>query len=238
MLAACSKEGPTGPTGPAGPSLPGSISGHVKLYDMYGSQVTIGLNKAYLYLDGSTTADTVLSTGAYSFTTYLGVQMVSGNYSITAIDSGYGATIKNNIQLESGALNVDLKLSAIPDSFITSFGAYHPTGAAYDSLAFTFTSDTRQRYCILFANNSPYIGGQPGYYLYSKVLSISPTAPFVSFNVPKQDLTNVGMLSGHTVYYAVYSYVIGDASVYEDYNSGQNVYNAISGGIADTTSVP
>ena len=205
---------------------------------MYGSQVTTGLNKAYLYLDGSTTADTVLSTGGYSFTTYLGIQMVSGNYAITATDSGYGATIKNNIQLETGALNVDIKLSAIPNSFITGFSAHHPTGAAYDSLAFTFIADTRLRYCILFANNSPYIGGQPGYYLYSKVLSISPTAPFVNLNVPKQDLTNVGMISGQTVYYAVYSYVVGDASVYEDFNSGQNVYNAVSGGIVDTTSVP
>ncbi len=238
LLASCAKEGPTGPTGPTGPSLTGSISGHVKLYDMYGSQITSGLNKVNLYLNNSTTADTAFTTGAYSFTKYLGVAMVTGNYSITATDSGYGTTQKNNIQLVTGNLNVDIKLSAIPDSFVTGFGAYHSAGAAYDSLVISFKADSRQRNCILFASNTPLVGGQPGYYLYSKVLSISPTAPLVTYNVPKQDLTDMGMISGQPVYYAVFSYVVGDASVYEDFTTGQNVYNAVSGGIGDSTVVP
>jgi len=238
LFASCAKEGPSGPTGPVGPSLSGAIIGHVKLYDMYGSSVTNNLNKVDLYLDGNTVPDTPLVTGSYAFATYGGVALVTGIYSIAATDSGYGATLKNDIQLVAGNLNVDIKLSAIPDSFISSFTTYHNTGSPNDSLVLTFLPDSRLRYCIIFANSAAAVGGQPSYYLYSKVLSIAPSTPLVTYVVPGQDLTDVGMTSGKVVYYAAYSYVVGDASAYEDITTGKTVYNAISGGLADSTVVP
>ena len=238
LLASCAKEGPTGPTGSNGPSLSGSIGGHVKLYDMYGTQVLYGMDSARLYLNGTTTPLLPGISGSYLFNTYNGVAMVTGNYSVTATDSGYATTVKNNIQLVTGALNVDVKLSAIPDSFVYTFHAYHNAGSANDSLLFTFKPDTRQRYCIIFANTNTVINGQPGNYLYNKVLSIAPNTPGGTYLVPGQDLSDAGMVSGSSVFFGVYSYVINDASVYEDISTGRNVYNAISGGLADSTKVP
>jgi len=237
LLASCAKEGPTGPTGNAGPLLTGSIGGHVKLYDQYGSSVSLSadLFKASLFLSpNGITQDSLANNGTYLFN-----YITTGIYSIQATDSGYATTIKNNIQLVTGALDVDIKMSQVPDSFINSFSCYHNTGSANDSLVLTFAPDTRNRYCIIFASNSPAIGSLPGTYLYSKVLSISYTAPLVTYAVPAQDLYNVGFASGNTVYYAAYSYVVADASVYEDPATGQMVYNAVNAHpIVDTTLVP
>jgi len=238
LLGSCAKEGPTGPTGPVGPSLPGSISGHVKLFDMYGSQVLTGLGHVNLYLGSSSTGINPDSAGYYQFTKVGTVPMTTGIYTISASDSAYGATVKGNIQLVTGALNVDIKLSAIPDSFVYTFRALHNTGAATDSLALTFKPDTRTRYCIVFAGSTADVGNLSASYLWSKVLSISPTAPFVSYQVPAQDLTDAGLVSGSKVYFAAYSYVVGDVSVYEDFATGKNVYNAVSGRLVDSTYVP
>ena len=57
--------------------------------------------------------------------------------------------------------------------------------------------------------------------------------------VPRQDLNDVGYTSGTKIYYAAYSYVVGDVSVYEDQSTGRNVYNAVNtNAIVDTTYVP
>src|ERR1035437_6035617 len=102
LLASCAKEGPTGPTGPVGPSLSGSISGHVKLYDMYGSSVLTGLSSVHLYLNTSTVAQNPDANGYYLFNPPGATALVTGNYSIYATDSAYGSTSKNNIQLVAG----------------------------------------------------------------------------------------------------------------------------------------
>lgn len=239
LMASCAKEGPTGPTGPAGPSLPGTISGHVKLYDKYGSQVTTNLSKVALYINGSSTAIYPDDAGYYLISKIGTVSLTTGSYAITAVDSGYGTTIKNNIQLVSGALNVDMRLSANPDSFITGFQAYHNTGSANDSLVLHVSADTRQRNCILLGYTSPQVNGQPTNYIWSKVVSISPTAPVVTYVLPGQDLTDLGLASGSKIYFAAYSYVIGDVSVYEDFGTGRSVYNAVnSNAIIDSAIVP
>ncbi len=238
LFASCAREGPTGPTGPVGPSLSGSISGHLKLYDMYGSSIDTGYTHAALYINTSTTALSPDVSGYYQFATVGGVAITTGMYFITASDSAFARTIKNNIQIVSGNLNVDIKMSALPDSFLYTFSANHPAGSVNDSLAFTFKTDTRQRNCIVFANSSPTVNLQPANYMWSKVIGVSPAAPFVSFLLPGQDLINAGFKSGSKVYFAAYSYVIGDVSVYEDFTTGKNVYNAVSGVHIDSTIVP
>ena len=238
LFASCAKEGPTGPTGPVGPSLSGSLSGHLKLYDMYGSSIDTGYTHASLYLNTSTTPLSPDVSGYYQFTTIGGVAITTGMYSVAATDSAFAHTVKNNIQIVTGNLNVDIKMSALPDSILYNFSANHVTGSVNDSLAFTFKSDTRQRNCIVFANSSPVVNSQPANYMWSKVIAVSPTAPFVSFLLPGQDLINAGFKSGSKVYFAAYSYVIGDVSVYEDFTTGKNVYNAVSGVHVDSTIVP
>jgi hypothetical protein len=240
LLTSCSKEGPRGPTGPTGPSLGGSISGHVKLFDKYGSQVLTGLANVNLFLNGSATPQKPdATTGYYLFNTVSGVPMTTGIYSISASDSSYATTQKNNIQLVTGALNVDIRLSATPDSFVNNFHAYYNAGSANDSLVLTLSADSRTRYCIVFANNTAAVGHLPATYKWSKVISAAGGAPVIAFTVPGQDLINAGMTSGAKVYYAAYSYVVNDASVYEDLGTGQNVYNAVStNAVADSTLVP
>lgn len=236
-LASCAKKGPPGADGYAGPADSGSIAGHVKLYDMYGSEVLNDLYRPALTL--STPLNGALATlkpdssGAFLFS-----PLAAGKYSITASDSAYASTTRSGIQLVMGALYADVNLSAIPDSFVSTFTAYHNSGSVNDSLVFTFLPDTRLRYCIVFANNIPTVSNATAYYKWSQVLSISPTAPLVTYTVPAADLVNSGIASGVPVYYVAYSYVVGDASVYEDLASGKKVYNAVSGPVFDSTLAP
>jgi hypothetical protein len=232
LFGSCAKEGPNGPTGPAGPSYIGTISGHVTLFDQYGSRVTTGLSNVSLSLNGNTTIVHPDNSGFYSYPS-----ISTGIYTLAASDSAYASTI-NSFNYVSGTLNKDMKMSAIPDSFVYSLTTSCDTITALDSLVLTFKHDTRARNCIVFASTSPAVGNTPDSYLWFKVISVSATAPAVSFVVPRQDLTDVGMVSGARVYYVAYSYVVGDASAYEDFNTGKNVYNAVNGAVRDSTLVP
>lgn len=234
FLASCAKEGPTGPTGNAGPSLTGSISGHIKLFDKYGSPVLTKLNTTKIYFNGSVNYINPDTNGYFLFSS-----LVTGNYSIVATDSAFAGTARNNIQLVTGALNQDIRLSAIPDSFVASFHAYHIAGSAYDSLVITLSPDSRNRNCILFANNSLAIGSTPGRYLWVQAVAVAPNVSTIIQLVPAQDLYDAGLTSGATVYFAAYSYVVGDASVYEDLGTGKNVYNAVNtNALIDSAYVP
>jgi hypothetical protein len=200
--------------------------------------VLTGLSRTKIFLNNGVTAKNPDSTGIYQFTAIGTVALVTGVYVISATDSLYASTSKNNIQLIGGNLNVDLKLSAIPDSFVYTFNAYHEIGSANDSLVLTFKPDSRLRSCILFANKIALAGNAPANYLWSKVLNIAPNVSQLYFLVPAQDLTNVGLLTGAKVYYATYSYVVNDGSAYEDFATGKMVFNAVSGRLVDSTIVP
>src|SRR3954471_12224763 len=89
MLMSCAKEGPTGPTGPPGPYYTGNLTGFVSLYDMYGSQVLSGYDKALIYLTGTNYTATIptsfgAATGQYS---YSGIR--TGTYTLSVSDSAY-----------------------------------------------------------------------------------------------------------------------------------------------------
>ena len=235
LLSSCAKEGPAGPTGPSGLTYVGCIAGHVNLYDMYGSKVLTGYDSVRLFLNGNTAYEVPDSANGY----YIYGSLATGVYNLAATCPGYGATRLNNIQFLADTLNKDIKLSAIPDSFVTGFTTYSSTVTKVDSLVLSFKADTRVRYAIIFANSSPAVSNQVSNYLWYKVISISPTAPIVAFTVPEQDLTNTGLTVGANVYYAAYSYVVSDGSVYEDLATGKNVYNAVNANpIIDTAVVP
>ncbi len=237
LFSSCAKEGPTGPTGPAGPAYIGSISGHVSLYDQYGSRVLTNLKKVQLLLNSNyvvVSQDTAISpdnTGFYSYS-----NIATGEYYMSATDTGYGATVINNFQFLNGNLNKDIKLSAIP-TFSLTFTSY--AGVVSDSLVINCTPDPQVRNCIVFVNNSASIGNQPAYYLLSYVKSIPANASQVTMVINKQELYNTEVLAtGSMAYYALYSYVVNDQSVYEDQTTGKNVYNAVSNPVIDSALVP
>lgn len=230
LLASCAKEGPTGPTGPPGPSYTGSITGYVSLYDKYGSPVLTGLTSVKLTLGSSTVV--LSSTAAISPNVagnYLYSGLATGNYSITALDTPlYATTVVNDLNFVVGTLTQDIKLSAIPDSFLTTFSAKESIDSLHDSLTVHATIDTRARNCIVFVNSNSAVGNSTASYLLKYIVAIPANTTTTTILIPRQDLTNAGIASGKMVYYAAYSYVVGDASVYEDLTSGKNVYNAVN----------
>ena len=231
FFASCTKTGstgPAGPVGPAGPSYTGAISGHVSLYDQYGTKVLTGINSVQVSLDGNA-AIAPDATGYYMIG---GVS--TGSHYMTASNSGYGSTRADNFQFLSDTLNKDIKMAAIPDFSPATIAA--TVVATGDSVALTFPVDTRARNYILFVNNNSTVGGMPSNYLlaYSRAIAANSTRP-VTFVIPTQDLRDAGIASGATVYLAAYGYVTNDVSAYEDYQTGKTVYTAISAASMTTT---
>ena len=224
--------GATGATGPAGPSFTGAISGHVDLYDQYGTQVLSGLNTAQLSLNGGTAINPDAS-GYYLFGA-----ISTGDYSISASCPGYGSTLVNRFQFVADTLNRDIKLSAIPTFALTTFTAYHNAGSAFDSLVFTYPTDNRPRTCIVFANNTSTVGSVPSNYLTYWGHALAANTTKAVLMIPAQDLYDAGFTSGSTVYYAAYSYVVTDVSVYEDLTTGKNVFNAVNNPISGSATAP
>jgi hypothetical protein len=236
-IASCKKgdtgpAGATGATGPTGPSFTGAISGHVDLYDQYGTAVLTGRNNAQISLNGAT----AINPDTTGFYLYGGIS--TGDYSIAATCTGYGATMINRFQFVADTLNRDIKLSAIPSFAMTTFTAYHTAGALYDSLVFTYTADTRARACIVFANNTSSVGSTPSNYLMYWGHTLNANSVRSALLVPAQDLYDAGFTSGSTVYYAAYSYVVNDASGYEDYTTGKVVFNSVSNPITGSATAP
>ena len=216
LFASCAKEGPTGPTGPAGPSYVGSISGHVTLYDQYGMKVLVGVDSARLTISGTTTYVNPDNSGYYAYN-----YIATGEYNITATDSGYGATNTNNFQFLSGTFNKDIGLSAIPSFSLTvTTGA----GGGYDTL--------------IFVGNTASVSNVPASFLLSFAKNIPANATKVPVYISAQELYDAGFASGSEVYYAVYSHSANDASAYEDQTTGKMVYNAVSYPQIDSAIVP
>ena len=221
-LASCSKKGDTGPAGPAGPTYTGAISGHVTLYDQYGTKVLSGLNAVQLSLSGGATTNPDAS-GYYM---YGGI--TTGVYNFSGQCSGYGATKINNFQFLADTLNRDIKLSAIPNFSPTAIATYPMAGANGDSLVLTFNADNRIRSCMIFVNSNATVNGLPANYLIAYTKSVPANATRVIFTVAKQDLTDAGIASGSTAFFAVYGSAVNDASAYEDLATGKGVYTALS----------
>ena len=230
LFASCAKEGPTGPTGPAGPSYVGSISGHVTLYDQYGMKVLVGVDSARLTISGTTTYVNPDNSGYYAYN-----YIATGEYNITATDSGYGATNTNNFQFLSGTFNKDIGLSAIPSFSLTvTTGA----GGGYDTLNVGCTADPNIRSVVIFVGNTASVSNVPASFLLSFAKNIPANATKVPVYISAQELYDAGFASGSEVYYAVYSHSANDASAYEDQTTGKMVYNAVSYPQIDSAIVP
>ncbi len=237
LLGSCTKSGntgatgaigATGATGATGPSFIGAISGHVSLFDQYGSKVLTGLHSVQVSFNG-TNAVSADSTGYYIFG-----NVRTGSYYFTATNNGFGPTRINNFQYLSDTLNRDIRLSAIPNFSPLTLTATNIT--AGDSLAITFAADTRARNCIVFLNNKTTVNGQPANYLltYTKAIPANSTKP-VTIIIPIQDLTDAGLHTGDIIYYAAFGYVVNDGSSYEDLTTGKTVFTPLSASSATAT---
>ncbi len=221
----CTKKGDTGATGsqgPAGPSFTGAISGHVSLYDMYGSKVLTGLTNVQLTLSGSSTKSP--DNNGY----YIYGPVTTGSYNLLASCSGYGSAKINNFQFLSDTLNRDIKLSQIPEYAPTSITVYPAVSVTGDSVVVTFNADSRARSCILFMNSNTTVNNEVENYLIAFTKNIVANASRVVFIVPTQDHHNAGLVTGAGVYYAAYGYAYNDASAYLDLTTGKLVYNSVS----------
>ena len=224
-FASCTKNGSTGatgatgPAGPAGPAYTGAIDGHVTLYDQYGTKVLSGLSAVTLSVDANTVP---VDTTGY----YVKGSLPTGTYYMNASATGYGSTHVNSFQFLADTLNRDIKLSAIPN-FAPSTLTATPNSIG-DSLTITFPPDARGRNCIIFLNKNA-AGNTPDKYLlvYTKAITGNSPRP-TTFIIPAQDLTDAGFTAGQTVNVAVYGYVIGDVSSYEDLSTGKIVYTPVS----------
>jgi len=234
MMGACKKgdQGSTGPTGPAGPAYTGAISGHVMLYDQYGTKLTEDLSgvKVTLTSDSGTTTSTVTTDGN-GYYIFPGVR--TGAYSMMVTDPNtspytFGANVATSFQFLEDTLNKDIKLSAIPTFSPATMSAYMTSYTQNDSLVFTIAPDTRARDIIVFVNSNSTVNNVPGNYLLAYVKGVNANATTFSLLVPANDLMDQGISAGSTVYFAAYGYPVSDYSVYEDLATGTNVYNALS----------
>ena len=223
LLASCTKNTTTEL------SETGAISGHVTLYDQYGSRDYLGLSNVQLQLNGGA-ATMPDSTGYYAFKS-----VTTGEYNITANAHGYASTRVNNFQFIGDTVNRDIRLSAIPNFAPASVTSYTAAGNAGDSIVLNFTADTRVRNCIIFIGKSSTVNNTPASYLLEYTKAIAANQTKVAILIPAADLYNAGISSGSTAYGAAYGYVVSDQSVYEDLATGRNVYNAVSNGNVPVT---
>lgn len=229
----CYKKGSTGPAGPVGPSYVGAINGHFTVYDQYGDRLFNGYQNITATLKGGKTVAPDPVTGYYIFDS-----VATGTYKMQCSGTGLATTVLNNFTFINDTLYRDIGLSAVPTFSLTSFTAYHNAGSAYDSLVITVTADTKARNCIIFVSDKPGVSNDPASYIYTYVKTIAANATYMLVRVPASDLNVANIFYGQPVYYAAYSYVVNDVSVYEDMVTGRNVYNAVGAALADSAICP
>lgn len=231
LTQACKKgnDGPAGPQGPKGLAYYGVIAGHIAQYDQYGLPLVRNLDGVKVSLNDSTS--TITDTNGY----YTFDSVATGNYTITASKNGLGTVVAANTLFVKDTFFKNIKMSLKPDFDILSFNAYHTAGSGKDSLTATFAASSASRNCIVFAGRTPGVNTYNYSLAYIKALG---SGNLLTVLVPSSDLSNAGFASGETVYYSISSYVVGDASVYEDPVSGTTVYPSTGNPLTDSTTAP
>ncbi len=228
FFTACQKDviGPAGPQGAPGPTYTGSITGFVSLYDQYGTKLSTNVSNIKVSIDNTTTTALTDNMGKYSF-----LNLPTGSYSITIIDSAYGTARVQNIGLLTGQNNHDIKLSAIPTFALGSVTAVDTIsgGISYVKVRGTVTADAKGRELAVYFGTTASVSSAPANYslLYSKAINSNLTS--FSVLVPVSDLYGAGLTTGSTAYFAVYPAAVAYASssYYEDLSTGKFIYNAV-----------
>jgi hypothetical protein len=225
-------EGPAGPPGPAGPGYTGAIRGHVNIYDEHGYQVLFGYSDVQLKLKGGKTINAD-ATGHFLFDS-----VSTGAYSIEVSGVGLASTIVYNIPFVKDTFYQPISISKKPEFQLTSFNAYHNGTSEYDSLVVTFPVDTRPRTWVVFVGADASVSSSNYLLSYVRTINGSTFQTSAVFRIHAQEFNNAGLFFGQTAYFAAYSYVINDASVYKGISTGKNVYNAVGNVFTSSASVP
>lgn len=231
------KKGNTGPAGPAGPSFVGAIKGFVTVYDQYGNTSLANLTNVQLTLKGGRTKNADAS-GYFLFDS-----VVTGAYHITASGAGLATTLANNIGVVKDTFFQSIKLSAIPTFNLSTFDVYHNPGSEFDSVIITVPSDTRARNLIVFVNKTADVNNTPGHHVMRIVKPIPigpawPTTTKIMFRIHASEFNSANIYYGEQTYFAAYSYVVNDMSVYTDPATGKDVYNAVGTALVDSQMAP
>lgn len=247
VFSSCTKEGPMGPsgtngtngaagaagatgaTGPAGPVFTANYVGQVQLFDQYNSRIFSNMNGVTVSIDGTTKTTTTDVDGKYSFS-----KLNSGIYYITYTKTGFG-TNKVLTQIVGGADSTlwgrDVRLSQIPNFNALTVTADTLTsgGAKYMSVKGTITADntSRARALMVYISKTATVSSKPADFLFLYSVGVGINATTWVLNIPRVDLTNMGIATGQTVYFAVYGVASG-APAYTDINTERPVYTAIS----------
>lgn len=235
LLAGCKKKevvGPQGPVGPEGPSFVGNIRGHVSIFDQYGGRVV------YNYLPIQVSLSGIGSVGADSVGFYHFDSVTTGNYRLSVSGDNFGATVVNGVNMLKDTLFQPVTISQKPTFNISTLIASRSTLTTGVQLDLELESDSRLRNCIVFVGKTPDVSADAGTYLLSYTIPIQANRTKVIYTIPVDALNNARIFFGEVVYFAAYSYVVGDASAYVDPATGNYMYTAIGARIADSTMAP
>jgi hypothetical protein len=229
MFASCT--GKQGNQGTPGPSYTGAISGHIMLYDQYGTKLSTGLAGIQVTRNNPSTTVTTDANGYYLFT-----GVTTGDYTILVHDPNttpytFGDNEAVDFQYLADTLTRDVKLSAMAAFAPATLTAYLTATTQNDSLVFTITPDTRVRDIVVFVNSTSAVSSQVGSYLLSYVKAVPANATTFNLLVPANDLHDQGINTGSTAYFAAYGYPVSDYSAYENIATGTTIYNALSTGV-------
>jgi hypothetical protein len=247
LIFSCSKEtgpagatGATGPQGAQGPAYTGVFTGFINLYDQYGNKVTTNLSTVKVTIDGTTISTKTDATGKYTIS-----NLSTGNYTLTFTDTTnvYAPSKLQEVQLVSGTVEHDVKLSAIPNFTLTSFSARDTTIASTNFIKLTVTptsTDPQARTVAAYFNSTSSVTSSPESSLGVYTVNIKANAATGTLLIYQSDFMNLGINSGSTVYFMAYPAAsnFASSSDYEDYNNGRYYFNAVSAsGLAANASV-
>ncbi len=200
------------------------------MYDQFGTKVTTNLSTIKISIDGTTVSAKTDATGKYAIN-----NLNTGNYTLTITDTAgvYAGTKLQEIQLVSGTVEHDVKLSAIPTFTLQGFSAKDTTinSVNYVKLTATPTStDPHARTVAAWFNNTSAVTSSPESSLGVYSITVKANATTGTLLIFQSDFTDAGLNSGSTVYFMGYAAAANFASSsdYEDFNNGRAYLNAVA----------
>lgn len=204
----------------------GSITGFVRLLDQYGNSIYTNLSGASVTIDGTSFTTTTNVDGKFIF-----ANVPAGTYSITVTKTGYGTEKLPWVSFNGGANSAyvgSIKLSKIPDFNVVSLSASASGSGVVISGTVNGTT-TYKRTVGIFIGNSASVSSATTNYIAFDNDAIAAGSNIFSATINAQQLTNMGFVSGNTIYVAVYSINAdnGNASTITDITNGRKQYTAI-----------